>query len=116
MATFGRDHTWALDEEERPDLEAVRTFLATHGDKPFLIFGFTFMVWLYLYELASEHGLDLGNAQALVAQRERAYFRDTGDFTKRLPRDAVASGASISHRLRAPHRHRGRCRDLRLLG
>jgi general secretion pathway protein K len=40
-------------------------------------------------------GLDLGNAQALVAQRERAYFRDTGDFTKRLPRDAVATGDGI---------------------
>jgi general secretion pathway protein K len=41
-------------------------------------------------------GLDLGNAQALVAQRDRAYFRDTGDFTKRLPRDAVASDISVS--------------------
>jgi general secretion pathway protein K len=41
-------------------------------------------------------GLDLGNAQALVAQRDRAYFRDTGDFTKRLPRDAVAAAGDIS--------------------
>jgi general secretion pathway protein K len=41
-------------------------------------------------------GLDLGNAQALVAQRDRSYFRDTGDFTKRLPRDAVATAGDIS--------------------
>jgi general secretion pathway protein K len=41
-------------------------------------------------------GLDLGNAQSLVAQRDRAYFRDTGDFTKRLPRDAVAAARDIS--------------------
>jgi len=41
-------------------------------------------------------GLDLGNAQAMVAQRDRAYFRDTGDFTKRLPRDAVAAAGDIS--------------------
>ena len=41
-------------------------------------------------------GLDFGNAQALVAQRDRAYFRDTGDFTKRLPRDAVVAADSIS--------------------
>ncbi len=40
-------------------------------------------------------GLDLGNAQALVAQRDRAYFRDTGDFTKRLPREAVAASGDI---------------------
>lgn len=41
-------------------------------------------------------GLDLGNAQAMVAQRDRAYFRDAGDFTKRLPRDAAAAAGDIS--------------------
>ena len=40
-------------------------------------------------------GLDLGNAQAMVAQRDRVYFRDTGDFINRLPRGAVA-GADIT--------------------
>jgi hypothetical protein len=61
MITFGRDHVWALDEDGRPDLEAVRGFLARHGDKPFLVFGFTFMVWLHLYELARDNSLDLSN-------------------------------------------------------
>jgi Type II secretory pathway, component PulK len=41
-------------------------------------------------------GLDLGNAQAMVAQRDRAYFRDTNDFMKRLPRAAVAAAGDIS--------------------
>jgi len=41
-------------------------------------------------------GLDLGTAQAVVAQRDRAYFRDTGDFIKRLPREAVAAAGDIS--------------------
>jgi general secretion pathway protein K len=41
-------------------------------------------------------GLDIGNAQALALQRDRAYFRDAGDFTKRLPRDAVADPGDIS--------------------
>ena len=40
-------------------------------------------------------GLDLGNAQALVAQRDRVYFRDNNDFINRLPRGAVA-GADIT--------------------
>ena len=31
-------------------------------------------------------GLDLDSARALVAQRERAYFRDYADFSSRLPR------------------------------
>ena len=59
MMNFGRDHVFVLDEQDRPDLAAVRGFLARHGDAPFLIFGFTFMVWLYLYELARDDGLDL---------------------------------------------------------
>ncbi|MEU4155818.1 acyl-protein synthetase [Actinoplanes sp. NPDC026670] len=57
MATFGRDHVWALDA----DVDGLRAFLAEHGDQPFLIFGFTYLVWLHLYEIAREHGLDLSN-------------------------------------------------------
>ncbi|WP_433828161.1 acyl-protein synthetase [Actinoplanes sp. CA-015351] len=61
MSTFGRDHVWALDGEGLVDLDAIRGFLAKHGDQPFLIFGFTFLVWLHLYEVARDNGLDLSN-------------------------------------------------------
>jgi hypothetical protein len=61
LMNFGRDHTFVLDEADRPDAEGVRAFLARHGAEPFLIFGFTFMVWLYLYELARDLRLDLSN-------------------------------------------------------
>jgi hypothetical protein len=61
MMNFGRDHAFALDEQERPDPDAVRAFLDQHGGSPFLIFGFTFMAWLYLYELARDNKLDLSN-------------------------------------------------------
>jgi hypothetical protein len=61
MATFGRDHVWALDNDGAVDLDGIRGFLDKHGDQPFLIFGFTYLVWLHLYEIAREHGLDLGN-------------------------------------------------------
>jgi hypothetical protein len=61
MVNFGRDHVWVLDEHGEPDVEAIRTFLAQHGGEPFLIFGFTFMAWLYLYEVARQHGFDLSN-------------------------------------------------------
>ncbi|MEU4559339.1 acyl-protein synthetase [Actinoplanes sp. NPDC023936] len=61
MSTFGRDHVWALDNDGVVDLDAIRGFLAKHGDQPFLIFGFTFLVWLHLYEVARDNGLDLSN-------------------------------------------------------
>ncbi|MEU8247037.1 acyl-protein synthetase [Nonomuraea sp. NPDC048916] len=55
MMNLGRHYTFVLDEGGEPDSAAVRNFLARHGDEPYLIFGFTFMVWLHLREL----GLDL---------------------------------------------------------
>ena len=61
LMNFGRNHVFVLDEDDRPDAQAVREFLGKHGDRPFLIFGFTYMAWLYLYELAKNEGLDLSN-------------------------------------------------------
>lgn len=61
LMNFGRNHVFVLDEQEQVDVEAVRAFLAKHADQPFLIFGFTFMAWLYLYELARQEKFDLSN-------------------------------------------------------
>ncbi|MGB6164841.1 MAG: acyl-protein synthetase [Pseudonocardiaceae bacterium] len=58
---LGRDHTFVLDEREQPNGAVVRDFLARHGGRPFLIFGFTFMVWIHLYELARDERMDLSN-------------------------------------------------------
>ncbi|MFI7618510.1 acyl-protein synthetase [Nonomuraea terrae] len=58
MMNFGRDHTFVLDEQGRVDAEAVKEFLARHGRERFLVFGFTFMVWLHLRAL----GVDLSQA------------------------------------------------------
>ncbi|OXM74406.1 MULTISPECIES: acyl-protein synthetase [Amycolatopsis] len=92
MANFGRKHVYVLDEHDVPDVEAVRGFLARHGGEPFLVFGFTFMVWRYLYRMAREHGFDLSNGILLHsggwkkladqavdnATFRRAFAEDTG--------------------------------------
>lgn len=41
-------------------------------------------------------GLELREAQLLVAQRERAYYRSVEDFTQRLPRGAEAAANDLS--------------------
>ncbi|TAK45946.1 MAG: general secretion pathway protein GspK [Betaproteobacteria bacterium] len=41
-------------------------------------------------------GLELREAQLLVAQRERAYFRSVDDFLRRLPRGVEAAASDIS--------------------
>ena len=92
MMNFGRDHVFALDEHGASDLDAVRRFLQRHGRQPFLIFGFTFMVWLYLYELTRGQGLDLSHGTLIHsggwkkladravdnAEFRRAFAADTG--------------------------------------
>ncbi len=65
MMVYGRAHTFLLDADGAVDDDAVRSFLAEHGDRPFLIFGFTFLVWQHLPGTAQRLGLDLGNGALL---------------------------------------------------
>lgn len=90
MAMFGRDHVYALDEYEMPNVLAVKGFLARHGREPFLVFGFTFLVWEYLYRVAAEHGLDLTNGILVHSGgwkklADRAV--DNAEFRRRFARD-----------------------------
>ena len=62
MMSFGRHHRYLLNEEMQLDRDALEAFLDEHGGQPFLIFGFTFMAWKYLYEPLADAGLDLSNA------------------------------------------------------
>jgi hypothetical protein len=58
---FGRGHTFILDEDMTAREDRLRDFLGRHGGRPFLIFGFTFMVWQYLYEVVRKGSFDLSN-------------------------------------------------------
>ena len=44
------------------DKELVETFIRANGREPFLIFGFTFLVWDKLYRSFADGELDLSNA------------------------------------------------------
>ena len=66
LSNFGRDHLYALDSEMRLDLPALRLFLEKHGTEPILIFGFTFMVWKYLYQELESRGERLDLSQAIL--------------------------------------------------
>ena len=47
LAFFGREHTYALNDNMQPDWAVIDEFCERHKDKPVLVFGFTFMVWQY---------------------------------------------------------------------
>jgi Acyl-protein synthetase, LuxE len=49
MMTFGRHHFFALDENMNLNAAGLQAFLQEYGAQPFLMFGFTFMVWQYFF-------------------------------------------------------------------
>lgn len=61
MMTFGRQQTWLLDSDMNLNRELLTEFLAKYGDKPFFIFGFTFMAWKYLLKAVEPGEFDLSN-------------------------------------------------------
>ncbi|WP_035716528.1 acyl-protein synthetase [Azorhizobium doebereinerae] len=62
MMKFGAKATFALAPDLEIDDAAVRRFVAANGGRPFLIFGFTFLVWTKLFEQYGDGELDLSNA------------------------------------------------------
>lgn len=61
MMNFGRSHFYALDAEMNLREAELRAFLEKHSGKPFLIFGFTFMVWQYFFSRIENSGFDLSH-------------------------------------------------------
>lgn len=61
MANFGRQHFYALDDDMKLDEAGLQAFLDRFGSQPFLIFGFTFMVWQYLFQRIAGRNFDLSN-------------------------------------------------------
>ena len=49
LSTFGRKHTYALNEQMEIDFETIKQFLNEHKGEKIFIFGFTFMIWQYFY-------------------------------------------------------------------
>jgi len=50
FSTFGRKHTYALNDNMEIDFDVVDKFIAEHQNEDIFIFGFTFMIWQYFYE------------------------------------------------------------------
>ena len=57
FSLFGRYRTFALKEDMSLDLETLDQFLEKYGNEPFLIFGFTFLIWKYLVLALEQLGL-----------------------------------------------------------
>ena len=56
FSMFGRDVTYALDEDMQLDLDVIDAFCNKYKDENVLIFGFTYMVWEFFYKKLAELG------------------------------------------------------------
>lgn len=88
LAFFGRDHTYALDENMNLDWPKVSEFCQKYQGQSVLIFGFTFMIWLHFVEAlqASKRTINLpegimlhsGGWKNLESQKvDNAHFKST---------------------------------------
>ena len=62
MSIFGKSHFYLMDKDMKIKEDAFKEFLNRHQNERILIFGFTFMVWEYLYEQFRGDGIDLSKA------------------------------------------------------
>lgn len=56
LSNFGRYHTYLLDEAMSIDMDQLRDFMNKHPEGPIFMFGFTFMIWQYLYQPLKNSG------------------------------------------------------------
>lgn len=66
MMSFGRAHTYVLDDDMQLDVPALLQFCERFRDTPVLIFGFTYMVWKYFHRRIVELGLDVALPNAVL--------------------------------------------------
>ncbi len=80
MAHFGIRPFYALREDMSLDRQGLEAYLADAGDRPLLLFGFTYMVWSYFVEALERSGVRLQLPQATLIH--------SGGW-KKLEREAV---------------------------
>lgn len=66
MLNFGRNHTYALNDDLTADLEQCIKFLDERQGEPLLIFGFTAMIWQGLYLACKTSGRRYNFADAVL--------------------------------------------------
>ncbi|MCS3831915.1 hypothetical protein HNP10_000630 [Aeromonas veronii] len=66
LSNFGRDHTYALDDDMNINFEVIEAFLTKHKSQEIFIFGFTFMIWQYFVQRLKEGGKTFDLSRAVV--------------------------------------------------
>lgn len=66
LSLFGRNHTYALNDDMSLNTAAVMEFQDRFANQPVLIFGFTFMVWRYFVGAVCNSGISLNFPEGIL--------------------------------------------------
>lgn len=66
FANFGRKHFYALNDDMTLDVEGLQNFLEEFKGQRILLFGFTFMIWQFVYKESIKQGLDIDFGNSIL--------------------------------------------------
>lgn len=66
FSNFGRKHFYALNDDMTLDVEGLQAYLKEYEGQRILLFGFTFMIWQYVYKEARNKGLDINFGNSVL--------------------------------------------------
>lgn len=66
FSMYGKDVTFALDDQMRIDFDTVKSFFQRHKGESVFIFGFTFMIWQHFVQPLLERSVDISVRDAKV--------------------------------------------------
>ena len=66
FANFGRKHFYALNDDMTLDVEGLQAYLKEYQGQRILLFGFTFMIWQYVYKEAQDKGVSIDFGDSIL--------------------------------------------------
>lgn len=66
FSIYGKDITYALDSQMRINLSAIEQFIERHQAKPYLIFGYTYIIWQHFLRVLINEGSVISLAQGIM--------------------------------------------------
>lgn len=66
MAFFGRSQTYALNDDMSLNMQAITSFCEKNANEPVLLFGFTYMVWVYFVQALIKTNTQISLPQGIL--------------------------------------------------
>lgn len=66
FANFGRKHFYALNDDMTLDLQGLQSYLKEYEGQRILLFGFTFMIWQYVFKEARDNGVSINFGDSIL--------------------------------------------------